>query len=88
MAHVSQADLTLRLAEAAERVPTGGKYRHYKQPHQYYIVTGHVIMESDDTAGIVYRAEYGERITFVRPLASWLEKVEYDGKAVSRFQRV
>ncbi len=34
---------------------------------------------------VVYRALYGERGLWVRPVAMWLETVERDGKQFQRF---
>ena len=34
---------------------------------------------------VVYRAMYGERGVWVRPLSMWQEQVLCDGKAVPRF---
>jgi len=88
MAHKSQAELRDSLEEAAAQVPVGDTYAHYKSPDQTYTVTGHVVMEATDTVGIIYQANYGEHISFVRVLDSWLAHVEHDGKSVPRFSKV
>lgn len=85
MAHKSHADLSHALEQAGKLVPVGARYSHYKNPSQLYTVIDHVIMEASDEVGIVYRAEYGGRITFVRSLVSWREEVEHEGQIVPRF---
>jgi hypothetical protein len=40
-------------------------------------IIGLAITEADNSIYIIYQAQYGERLTFVRPLASWLETVEW-----------
>ena len=46
---------------------------------------GLAITEADNSICIIYQAQYGERLTFVRPLASWLETVEWQGQRKQRF---
>lgn len=87
MAHKTQAELRDSLDEAAAQVPVGGTYAHYKSPDQTYTVTGHVILEADDAVGIIYQANYGERITFVRALDSWRAQVDDGSKTVPRFSK-
>ena len=88
MAHKSQAELRDSLEEAASQVPVGDTYAHYRSPDQTYTVTGHVILETDDKVGIIYRANYGEHISFVRALDSWHAQVEDGDKTVPRFSKV
>jgi|GEM_PF-383072 len=88
MAYKSQAELRDSLEKAAALVPVGDTYAHYKNPDQAYTVTGHVVMEANDDVGIIYQANYGERISFVRSLESWLEQVDDGGKTVPRFSNV
>ena len=79
----SQEKLTARLASAADKVVVGAKYRHYKD--QIYTVLALALREEDNEPCVVYRAEYGDRISFTRPVANWIEQVEIDGKKVNRF---
>ncbi len=63
-----------------------GKYRHYKGKE--YKVIG-VAKHSETLEELVaYRALYGNRNLWVRPLKMFLEKVVVDGKKVSRFEYV
>lgn len=88
MAHKSQDELLQSLKLAATQVPVGGVYAHYKNPDQAYTVTGHAILENNDVPGIIYKANYGEHISFVRALESWLAQVEHGGTTVPRFSKV
>lgn len=81
----SQADLSKKLAEAAKRVTLGARYMHYKQLP--YKVLDLAILESNAEPCVVYQAEYGERITFIRLVSSWIEEVELDGRRVKRFEK-
>jgi hypothetical protein len=85
MAHIAQSKLAEMTAEAAKKVKIGGFYAHYKSTGKLYKVLGFVIIEATDEVGVLYQARYGEKITFVRPLSSWLEEVEADGQFVPRF---
>lgn len=46
------------------------------------------LIETNLEPSVVYRAEYGEGITYVRPVSSWTEQVEIDGKTVTRFKKI
>ena len=60
-----------------------GKYRHFKG-NEYEVLC---IAKHSETLEplVVYRALYGDKSVWVRPLAMWNEKVQYGGETVSRF---
>ncbi len=60
-----------------------GKYRHFKggEYEALYIATDSESLEKL----VVYRALYGERGVWVRPLKMWTEIVEREGRSVPRF---
>ena len=63
-----------------------GLYRHYKgQDYQVIEVARHT--ETEEQL-VVYRALYGERGLWVRPLAMFVEQVEIEGKLQPRFSFV
>lgn len=82
---LSSEELSLLLANAGQKVEVGALYLHYKQDDRYTVLDL-AIHESDDEVMVVYRADYGDRVVFVRSLRSWLETVEYQGRIVSRFR--
>jgi hypothetical protein len=82
----SQVQMSARLAKAATQVNVGARYMHYKRLS--YKVLALALREEDNEPCVVYQAEYGDCITFTRPLASWLEEVEVDGKKVKRFELI
>ena len=63
-----------------------GIYRHYKG-NLYELID---VANHSETLEkmVVYRALYGERELWVRPLSMWDEKVTVDGKEVLRFEFV
>jgi hypothetical protein len=63
-----------------------GRYRHYKG--QDYEVIGCARHSEMEEEFVVYRALYGERGLWIRPLAMFIEQVMVDGKPVPRFQRI
>ena len=63
-----------------------GLYRHYKG-NQYQVIGVARHSESEQQL-VVYRALYGERGLWVRPLAMFTETVERDGEPVPRFEYV
>ncbi|MDA0676853.1 MAG: DUF1653 domain-containing protein [Chloroflexi bacterium] len=63
-----------------------GRYRHYKG-NDYTVLD--VARHSETLEElVVYRAEYGERGLWVRPMVMFLETVSIDGQTVPRFQRL
>jgi hypothetical protein len=80
---VSQDELAKRLNEAASLVTVGADYRHYKG--NAYTVTGLAIEEKTNDVSVIYHATYDTRLTFVRPVASWIETVTTDDTTVQRF---
>jgi len=65
---------------------TPGTYRHYKG-NLYEVVDVARHSETEEQL-VVYRALYGERGLWVRPLAMFEESVVIDGVVQPRFARV
>ncbi|HLS98497.1 MAG: DUF1653 domain-containing protein [Porticoccaceae bacterium] len=65
---------------------TPGLYRHFKG--NFYQVVDIARHSETGEEMVVYRALYGERGLWVRPLALFDETLERDGKAVKRFAPV
>lgn len=63
-----------------------GTYRHYKGDQ--YEVVGVARHSETEEELVVYRALYGERGLWVRPLAMFQETVMLDGREVPRFAPV
>ena len=63
-----------------------GRYRHYKG-NEYEVIGVAKHSETEETF-VVYRALYGERGLWVRPLAMFLETVIVEGSPRPRFQRL
>lgn len=83
--HKPEFELAIELNNAEVAVPTGAFYSHYKTPEHIYQVIGHTVIEQSDEIGIIYRAQFGEYLSFVRSLPRWLEQVEWQGKTTPRF---
>ena len=63
-----------------------GIYKHYKG-NLYELVD--VVNHSETLEKMVlYRALYGEKELWVRPISMWDEEVEVNGKKVKRFELV
>ena len=60
-----------------------GKYRHFKG--NLYEVLGVAKHSETLEEMVVYRALYGEKEIWVRPISMWNEIVERDGKSFPRF---
>ncbi len=86
--HKEQLELSREIVEAKTKITIGAKYHHHKSKDKIYEITGLGFLESNDELCVIYKAEYGEQITFIRPLNIWLENVEWDGKIVPRFSKL
>ncbi len=63
-----------------------GIYRHHKG--QQYEVLGVARHSETEEEFVVYRALYGERGLWIRPLAMFTERVEKGGVSVPRFSPI
>jgi cyclomaltodextrinase len=63
-----------------------GRYRHFKGNE--YEVVGVAHDSETQQPMVIYRALYGERGLWVRPLAMFLEEIERDGVRVRRFEYI
>jgi hypothetical protein len=61
-----------------------GIYRHYKG-NEYHVIAVARHSETGEEH-VVYRALYGERGLWVRPLAMFTEMIEREGRPLPRFQ--
>ncbi len=71
--------------KATIKVPEikSGLYRHFKGGE--YEVIGLALHSETLEVMVVYKALYGQGLTWVRPRSMFLETVTYEGKEVSRF---
>jgi len=63
-----------------------GVYRHYKGNR--YEVVGFAKHSESLEIMVIYKALYGTKETWVRPLSMWSELVEVDGVSMKRFEYV
>jgi hypothetical protein len=86
--HLSHERLIEDLKIATKKVRVGANYFHYKNPDQVYKVLRLAVTEEDDSICVIYQAQYGERLIFVRPLNSWLDTVDFKDKITDRFTQI
>lgn len=60
-----------------------GRYRHFKG-NEYQVIEVALHSETQEPY-VVYRALYGDRGLWIRPLAMFTETIERDGKTLQRF---
>jgi hypothetical protein len=63
-----------------------GRYRHYKGNE--YEVIGEARHSETEEPFVVYRALYGERGLWIRPLALFVATVMVEGQPIPRFRRL
>lgn len=76
--------LSNQVETSSHGLVTGGRYRHYRK-QQLYTIIGFGLLEATEDPAVIYRAEYGERLTWIRTVADFTARVEVDGQSVSRF---
>ena len=74
---------TIELSSEAKSLKLG-IYEHYKGKN--YQVLGVVVHSETLEELVLYKALYGKRLLWVRPLKMFLEKVEHEGKVRERFK--
>ena len=74
------------LITSQKKIKIGARYRHYKDPTKTYIVKCVGLFEDSLIPAVVYEAEYGARLTWIRKLDNFLEKVDVNTKKVPRFK--
>lgn len=85
--HRSQDSLKSEIDRAKQSVAIGSQYTHYKDQTKRYTVLDIAVLEWNDEPCVIYRADYQEHLTFVRPVENWLDTVIVDGIEVSRFSK-
>ena len=88
MAHVPLEELAKRIEDAKMEVEVGARYVHYKDPTKEYVITELAILEAAEEVAVVYQAQYDERVSFIRPLSSFVAIVDVDGTPTPRFTKV
>lgn len=84
----SYEELQTMLTDAADQVPLGSIWKHYKDSEAAYEIKDIVIIESTKEVGVVYEPESQPGVKFVRPLSEFFEDVEFEGKTIKRFKNV
>ncbi len=88
MAHLSSEALAGKLSEAGREVEVGARYTHYKDPSKEYLVKSLGILEATDEVAVIYEAQYGDKVSFIRPLESFCATVVVDGVPTQRFTKI
>lgn len=83
---MSEEELSRRLTEAAQAVSVGADYIHYKG--KLYTVRDLAILESTNEICVIYQAQYGNRLTFIRPVSDWIKDVQWQGETLTRFTKI
>lgn len=86
--HKQQLALKKEIEAAKTKVTIGAQYWHYKDRDKVYEIIGVGFLEATDELCVIYQAQYGERLTFLRPLTSWLEQVAWAGQTLPRFTKI
>jgi hypothetical protein len=86
--HQEQLELAKEIESAKTKITIGATYRHHKSTDKIYEVIGLGFLEANDELCVIYQAQYGAHLTFLRPLSIWLEQVRWEGRTVPRFTKL
>ena len=86
--HKTEEQILAEIEEATTKIEVGASYCHYKDRSKVYKIQGFGTLEADDSLCVIYQAQYGKQLTFIRPVSIWLEQIEWQGKKVPRFTKV
>lgn len=86
--HKTDEEIKKEILQAKRFIDVGGTYSPYKNPDHLYTVIALATQEATGQLCVIYRAEYGKKLLYVRNIDSWLEKPEVNGKKIDRFTRV
>ncbi len=87
--HTLEISLEAKLTQAQQLVKIREHYVHYKNPNNKYVVLTIGLDEQSEEVSIIYQAEYGKELIWIRPLADFLGTVKDQvGKDVPRFSLV
>lgn len=73
------------VTQANQKVQPGDRYYHYRNLNQLYKVLAIAIDEESNKPCVVYQAQYGDNLIWVRALSVWCELVDHHGKNIPRF---
>lgn len=89
MGHTKYEELSKSLDNLKSKVFVGDRYRHYKHNQNFYKIIAIGFIESTEEPCVVYQAEYGDKLTWVRTEAEFFSKaIKEDGMEVDRFVKV
>ncbi len=89
MPHTKVSDLAERITRAKKKIKLGDRYFHYKHPNKSYKIVRIGFIENTEEVCVIYEAEFGEKLVWVRTLPDFLSKVELDdGNEVDRFTKL
>ncbi|NCS32085.1 DUF1653 domain-containing protein [bacterium] len=89
MSHTSQEELQSRIHDACQRVDVSATYFHYKDIDRLkpYKIVSIALDEATEEVCVVYQAQYGERLTWIRTVQDFCSNVEVENVELARFSR-
>ena len=88
MGHKNTQELLSELEKLKQRIDVGDRFYHFKHPESFYRVVAVGFIENNEEPCIVYQAEYGDKITWVRTEEEFFSKAKLEnGTEVDRFTK-
>jgi len=86
--HKTHDQLLNEIEEAKKKVELGLTYVHYKDAKKLYKPIRFGTLEANDELCVIYEAQYGPGLTFIRPVKEWVESINWNGRLVKRFKKI
>jgi hypothetical protein len=86
MEKVSPAEIEKRVQDAKDFIRPGSRWKHYKGGE--YVVTDVIVIEATLEIGVLYRPLERPTVTYMRPLITWQDVVNYEGNMAYRFRQI
>lgn len=67
------------------KIFVGELYYHYRSPSDYYKILNIGLDEATEKVVVVYQAEYGKNLIWIRDIDKWCEIIDNNGIMMQRF---
>lgn len=84
--HSDEDELIIKLTNT--NIKVGDIYYHYKNPNLYYKIIAIALDEETEEPVIIYQAQYGKNLIWMRKIFNWNQNIESNGVSTFRFNKL
>lgn len=82
------SELSKKINKAKGKVEVGAVYCHWKDPDKRYVIESVGLLEETEKPCVIYKALYGEKLTWIRTLGDFTSNVQTGEGETQRFTKV